>query len=160
MQLPALQMGVALGQSVFARQSTQTLSTAQNFPLASLQSALASHSTQTEVVASQTGVSPEHIVESVQPAMQVKLTGLQIGLAAPQSPLSRQATQRPPGVQRGAVAAQSVSVAQATQLDVALLQILFMPAQSLAVEQPTQAPEAVSQVGVAFGQPELSVQAI
>jgi hypothetical protein len=159
-QAPALQTGVAVGQSVSARQSTQTSSVAQNFPVAPAQSPLAWHSTQVEVVGLQTGVLLEHIAESVQPAMQVKLTGLQIGFAAPQSALSRHGTQRPAGSQRGALAAQSASVAQATQLSVALLQILLVPVQSVDAWQPTQAPAATSQVGVAFGQSVSPVQAV
>jgi hypothetical protein len=90
-----LQTGVPDGQSVSTRQSTHVLSVAQNFPVCAAQSVFARHSTHEEVVVLQTGAEPPHCVGAVQPVMHVNVCGLQIGLAAPQSELSRQATHFP-----------------------------------------------------------------
>jgi hypothetical protein len=152
-----LHTGLAVGQSLFMRHSTHRPSVAQSFPVALAQSAFAWHCTQTEFIVSQTGVLPEQLDDEVQPAMQLKVAGLQMGFAAPQSLLFRHATHAPAGSQRGAVAGQSESAAQPTQLSVALLQILVLPVQSLLAMHPMQAPLPVSHVGLTLGQSEFAV---
>jgi hypothetical protein len=159
MHVPALHTGVAEGQSAFARQATQVLSVAQNFPVWVAQSAFAVHSTQTASLVLQTGVAPEHSVDDVQPGMQVNVLGLQIGLVAPHWLLSRHATHLPVvPKQKGAPGAvQSASEAQATHDSVAASQILFVPAQGFVALQATHAPTVVSHTGVALGQPDASL---
>ena len=159
-QAPALHTGVAEGQSAFARQATQVLSVAQNFPVWVAQSAFAAHSTHSDAFVLQTGVAPEHSVDRVQPGMHVNVLGLQIGLAAPHALLSRHATHLPVvPKQKGAPGAQSESEAHATHESVAALQILFVPAQGLVALQPTHAPAVVSHTGVAFGHADASLHA-
>jgi hypothetical protein len=159
-QLPALQTGVAPGQSVSARQATHAPSVPQSLPASAAQSALATHSTHADSVVLHTGVFPEHSELVVQPGMQVKARGLQMGLAAPQSELSRHATHWPVvAKQRGAVAGQSESSAHATHCCVLVSQILLAPPQSLAELQPTQAPSVVSQLGAVLGHAAEAVQA-
>jgi hypothetical protein len=160
-QAPASQTGLSEGQSLFARHCTHVLSLAQSFPVWVVQSALPTHSTQAETVVLQTGVAPEHCVLSVQPGMHVKVLGLQMGFATPQSALSRHATHLPVGPkQRGEPEAQSESPAHATHWFVVSSQSLLVPVQSVAWLQPTQAPTAALQTGVALGQPDASWHAV
>jgi hypothetical protein len=128
-------MGVDDGQSAFAAQVTQAPSALQTLPGWFTQSALAPHWTQIDWLVLQTGVLPPHSELMVQPGMQVKERGLQIGLAAPQSELSRQATHCPlPAKHRGAPAGQSESTAHATHRPVVGSQILSLPVQSFALK--------------------------
>ena len=161
-QPPPLQTGAWAGQSMSVLHSTQTPSALQTCAL--LQSELTRHSTQLEIVVLHTGVLPEHWVLVVQPATQVNVRGLQMGRAAPQSALSRQATHWPRGAKhRGndGVGAQSASAAQATHWSVTARQILSLPRQSAASLQPTQAPAPAPalQIGEAAGHDDESVQA-
>ncbi len=155
-----MQTGVADGQSVSARQDTHAPSVPQSLPACAAQSLLATHSTHADSVVLHTGVLPEHSELVVQPGMQVKMRGLQMGLAAPQSELSRHATHRPLVVKhRGAVVGQSESTAHATHCCVVESQILSGPPQSVAELQPTQTPVAVSQSGASLGHVAEVVQA-
>jgi hypothetical protein len=109
-------------------------------------------------VASHTGASPEHWALDVHPGMQVKVRGLQMGFAVPQSELFRQAAHLPVAVtHRGADVGQSLSTAQATQLSVFGSQILLSPLQAFCESHPTQAWIVVSQAGV---EPEQSASAM
>jgi hypothetical protein len=96
-QLPPSQTGVPASlQSELVRQATHTPSLAQSWLTDwPAQSLFAAHSTQVDTAVSQTGVLPEHCALDVHPGMQVKVRGLQIGFAAPQSELFRHATQLP-----------------------------------------------------------------
>jgi hypothetical protein len=109
-------------------------------------------------VVSHTGVSPEHWALDVHPGMHVKVRGLQMGFAVPQSELFRQAAHLPvAATQRGADGGQSWSMAQATQLSVFGSQILLFPWHGFWALHPMQAWIAVSQVGV---EPEQSASAV
>jgi hypothetical protein len=159
-QAPALHTGAAAGQSELTRQSTHVLSVAQSFPVCVAQSEFARHSTQTDSLVLQAGVFPAHCDADVQPAMHVNVRGLQIGLATPQSPLPRHATQRPVGPkQRGVPDAQSESPAQATHWRVVASQIVFAPVQSPFEAHPMHALVPESHTGLALGQSEAAVHA-
>ena len=140
-----------MGQSVSVLQAMHAPSLLQTLPGCDAQSAFVAHWTQVECIVSQTGVLPEHPESEVHPRMQVKARGLQMGLASPQSALSRHATQRPVAAkQRGAPAGQSASAAQATHDWVVRSQILLLPVQSLASSHATHSPVG-SHLGVARG---------
>jgi hypothetical protein len=161
-QPPPLQNGAAvLVQSASAAHSTQMPSVPHTLPVWVAQSTFERHATQVEVAVSHTGVSPEHWALLVHPVMQVNVRGLQMGRAAPQSPLPRQATHWPRAAKhRGnaGVGAQSGSAAQATHCEVAAKQTLSLPRQSAAELQPRQAPLPALQIGVADGHDDESVQ--
>jgi hypothetical protein len=95
------QCGVADGQSLSISQATHRPSGAQTgvgVPLVEVpaQFALLTHWTQVDAITLQWGAAVEvHCASLVQPARQVKLPGLQMGAAVPQSALERHATQRP-----------------------------------------------------------------
>jgi hypothetical protein len=147
-----LQTGVADGQSASALHATQVWVFAQNLLGLLAQSMSLRHSVHCENIVSQTGVAPEHCAFDVHPGTHVKVRGLQIGRAVPQSALLVQATHAPLAERhRGAVAGQSEFTAQATQLCVVSLQILSAPVQSAALLQPTHAPPG-SQMGAPRGQ--------
>jgi hypothetical protein len=113
---------------------------------------LVPHWTQVDSLVLQTGVAPLHSELDVQPGMHVKERGLQIGLAAPQSVLSRHATHCPVAPKhRGAAAGQSESCAHATHWLVDGLQILSPPVQSVALMHPTQKPPLGSHFGASLG---------
>ena len=97
-QAPALHIGIAEGQSAFALHATHRPSVLHTLPGCDAQSTLVPHCVQTDCIVLHTGVAPEHCEFVVHPGMQVKIgRGLQMGRAAPQSALSRQATHRPVG---------------------------------------------------------------
>jgi hypothetical protein len=151
-QLPPLQTGVPDGQSELARHATHAPSAPHSLPACAAQSTLPTHWTQVDSLVLHTGVAPEHSELDVHPGMQVKVRGLQIGLAGPQSELSRHATQRPVVAKhRGAPAGQSESTAQATHCAVVGSQTLFAPVQGVVALHPTQTPAVGSQVGAVRG---------
>lgn len=88
-------MGVAAGQSELCAHTTHVPSGAQTLPVCDAQSAFAVHWTHVELVVSHTGAAAEQLELLVQPGRHVKVCGLQMGAAWPQSELSRHATQVP-----------------------------------------------------------------
>jgi hypothetical protein len=151
-QLPPLQTGAADGQSELARHATHVPSVPQSLPAWVAQSTLPTHWTQVDSLVLHTGVAPAHSELDVHPGMQVKARGLQIGLAMPQSELSRHATQRPVAAKhRGAPAGQSESTAHATHWAVVGSQTLFAPVQGVVALHPTQTFASGSQVGALRG---------
>jgi hypothetical protein len=120
-----LQIGSAVGQSVFVKQATHWLS-----------------------VVLQNGVVPLQFELLVQPARHMKSCGLQIGCAVPQSLFDRHSTHVwSPRKQRGAATPQSVLARQATQRSVVVSHNgRCVPAQSAFVLQPMQSPVALSQI--------------
>jgi hypothetical protein len=142
--LPASpQNGVAPLQSVFAwhcAHRPESVHTGAATP----QSAFPAHWTQRDRVVLHFGASPEHCASLVQPARQLKSSGLHTGAAAPQSELARQATHvlfR--SRQRGAVAGQSVFAKQSTHRPAVASQTPWPP-QSAVVAHCTQLPDAMS----------------
>jgi hypothetical protein len=115
------------------------------------QSAAVAHCAQLEVAALQIGRVAGHCELAVQPVRHLSSCGSQIGAAAPQSLLERQATHWPSlTLQRGAVAGQCESCAHCTQAAWTLSQIGRVAGQSVFELQPTHAPDAVLQRGVVF----------
>jgi hypothetical protein len=159
---------VAIGQSVFARQTAQVPSGAHSFPVCDAQSVLVRHSTQLEVIVSQMGAIAEHPALDVHPARQLKSCGSQMGMAVPQSALLRQFTHWPwPTRQRGWLVGQSEFVSHCTHCDVVgsqigpIIPIWVAAVQSVDVLQPTHDPFwlVVSQMGVTPWQSALLAQA-
>lgn len=107
--------GIAAGQSEFVAHMTQAPSAAQTLPGRFAQSAFVAHWTHTDRLVLHAGVAPEHWEFIVQPGMQVKERGLQMGLAAPHWEFWRHCTQLPAGEkQNGLSEGQSESAAHAT----------------------------------------------
>jgi hypothetical protein len=88
------QIGVGGAQSVFAAQATQRPFGPQIFAAGVVQSAFVRHCTHVEIVVLHLGAVAAHCESAVQPARQVKSSGLQIGAAAPQSALDVHCTHR------------------------------------------------------------------
>jgi len=149
-------MGVAVGQSLFCKQTTHWPSGLHSLAVAEVQSVFAMHCTHVENDVLQMGVSPWQPAFDVHPARQVKSCGSQMGCAVPQSALERQSTQWPSATRhRGALAGQSVFVAHSTHCCVAVSQMgRGVPAQVLGLVHPTHAPGVVdvSQTGAGGGQ--------
>jgi hypothetical protein len=120
-----LQIGSAVGQSVFFKHATHWLS-----------------------VVLQNGVVPLQFELLVQPGRHTKSCGLQIGRAVPQSLFDRHSTHWwSPRKHRGAATPQSVLARHATQCCVVVSHNgRCVPAQSMLVLQPMQSPVAVSQI--------------
>ncbi len=154
--VPALHLGALGGQSSSTSQATQAPSGLQNRPGCDTQSALLRHCTQVEVVVLQSGPTcPLQSASAPHPARHVKSPGLQVGVAAGQSPLLTHVTQRPGATRhRGVVPEQSASLAQVTHRCAGDWQTFVSPVQSDAARHPTHtpAPELVSQIGASFGQ--------
>jgi hypothetical protein len=139
---------VAVGQSLSIVQTTQRCSCEHTGVDVPAQLALLTHCTHVDEARSQWGAGAAHCESLMQPARQVKLPGLQMGAAVPQSALERHATQRPsPTRHRGAPAGQSPLVAHWTHCWVVASQILAPAGQSAAVLHPTHAPVLVLQMG-------------
>jgi hypothetical protein len=147
-----LQTGVAAGQSELATQAVHEPSVPHSLPGWVAQSAFATHSTHVDSLVLHTGVLPEHSELVVQPGTQVNVRGLHMGLAAPQSELSRHATHRPVVAKhRGVAAGQSESAAHSTHCRVVGSQTGSALPQSLPVVHATQKPPVGSQLGADRG---------
>jgi hypothetical protein len=119
------------------------------------QSTFDRHSTQLDVVTSQSGVDvPAHVALEVHPGRHVKVRGSHTGAAVPQSASPRHATHCPvPRKQRGRAAGQSDACAHSTHCRVDGSQIGAPAPQSDGVLQPTHSPFplVVSQTGALRG---------
>lgn len=116
------------------------------------QSRLDLQATHSALSVSQIGSPPEQPAFDVQPGRQRRFPGSQMGVAPPQSALLMHWTHSPVARQMGALAAQSVSARQATQLPVRASHKAAGAAQSLFCRHCAHAPVVASHFEVLRGQ--------
>jgi hypothetical protein len=140
------QTGRSVGHWLFWVHSTQRPPGLQ-MAAGALQSAAPRQATQRPLPVSHRGAPPPHWALDVQPDRHIWFWRSQTGVVPPQFAELVHCTQRPSGLQIGAAAGQSLVARQVTQVfKVASQKGRLVPAQVASVRQPTQAPEATSQV--------------